>query len=148
MPPEPITVVIADSDQVKRTACEYLLRYEEDIQVVGQAATLKEITTTVLEHQPQVLLCRFSLAAVESFALLRALNGEYPAPSVLLLTDRSILEEQLIQSLNAGARGYLNYDGMSAQLAKAVRSVGRGEGWIPRQTLGRLLDRATRAAVA
>lgn len=143
-----ITVVIADSDKVKRTACEYLLRYEEDIQVVAQAATLKEVTTAVLEHQPQVLICRFSLAAVESFALLRALRGEYPAPSVLLLTDRSILEEQIIQALNAGARGYLNYDGMSSQLAKAVRSIGQGEAWIPRQTLGRLLDRATRAAVA
>lgn len=148
MPIEPITVVIADSDQVKRTACEYLLRYEEDIQVVAQAATLKEITTAVLDHQPRVLLCRFSLAAVEAFALLRALRGEYPAPSVLLLTDRSILEEQIIQSLNAGARGYLNYDGMSSLLAKAVRSVGQGEGWIPRPTLGRLLDRAARASVA
>lgn len=143
---EPITVAIADSDQVKRTASEYLLRYEEGIQVVSQVSTLKEITTAVVEFRPRVLLCRFNLAAVEGFALLRALAGEYPAPSVLLLTDRSTLEEQIIQGMNAGARGYINYEALSSQLAKAVRAVGRGEAWIPRQTLGRILDRATRAA--
>lgn len=145
---EPITVVIADSDQVKRTASEYLLRYEEGIQVVAQVATLKEVTTAVANFQPRVLLCRFNLAAVESFALLRALREEYPAPSVLLLTDRSIVDEQIIQAMNAGARGSLNYDALSSQLAKAVRAVGHGEAWIPRATLGRILERAARAAVA
>jgi DNA-binding NarL/FixJ family response regulator len=142
---QPIPVVIADSDQVKRTACEYLLRYEEDIQVVAQVATLKEITTAVVEFRPRVLLCRFNLAAVEGFALLRALAGEYPAPSTILLTDKSVLEEQIIQGMNAGARGYINYEALSSQLVKAVRAVGQGEAWIPRQTLGRILDRATRA---
>ncbi|MBS1190471.1 MAG: response regulator receiver domain protein (CheY-like) [Rhodocyclaceae bacterium] len=143
---QPITVAILDSDQVKRTACEYLLRYEEDIQVVAQVATLKEVTATVLGLQPQVLLCRFSLAAVESFALLRSLRSECPAPAVLLLTDRSIQDDQIMQGLNMGARGHLSYDSISSQLAKAIRSISEGEAWIPRQMLGRLLERATRAA--
>lgn len=140
-----ITVAIADSDEVKRTACEYLLRYEEDIQVIGQAATMKEVVGTAITLKPRVILCQFNLAATAGFSLLQMLRGEPAGPAVLLLTDRWAQEDKILQALGMGARGYLSLDGGSGQLARAIRSISQGEAWVPRQTLGRYLDRAARA---
>lgn len=139
---DPITVVIADFDQVKRTACEYLLRYEEDIQVVGQAGAVKETIAAVVTLKPKVLICKFTLAAPGGFSLLQTLRQEGTNPATLLLTDRWMQEDKIMEALNAGARGHISVDAMVSQLAKAVRSVGRGEIWVPRQTLGKLLDQA------
>jgi DNA-binding NarL/FixJ family response regulator len=63
---------------------------------------------------------------------------------VVLLADDLIEEDRLMHALNIGARGYLGHDEIQLQLARAVRGVDRGEAWVPRKMLGKMVENALR----
>ncbi len=75
------------------------------------------------------------------FALLEALHREYPETFVVLLTDKSIHEEHVVQALANGARGCLSHEADPFHFLKAVRVVDRGEIWVTRRMLGKIMDK-------
>ena len=75
------------------------------------------------------------------FALLEALHRECPETLVVLLTDKSVQEEQIIQALANGARGCLSHEADPFYFLKAVRVVDRGEIWVTRKMLGKIMDK-------
>ena len=73
--------------------------------------------------------------------MLEALHRQCPETLVLLLTDKSVQEEQIIEALANGARGCLNHEADPFYFLKAVRVVDRGEIWVTRKMLGKIMDK-------
>ncbi len=73
--------------------------------------------------------------------MLELFTAEYPETFVVLLTDKSIQEEQIIQALANGARGCLNHEADPFYFLKAVRVVDQGEIWVTRKMLGKIMDK-------
>jgi len=90
--------------------------------------------------KPLVLLVNLNLCTDDDYALLRSLRRECPWAKMVLLTNDSIHESQIIQALEIGARGYLKYETVQLHLSMAIRVVGRGEAWVPRKMLGNIMD--------
>jgi two-component system NarL family response regulator len=63
-----------------------------------------------------------------------------PSCRVLILAGQADLRS-LMDSLEAGADGYLTKDRPLADLVDAVRALGRGESVVPPTMLGKLIDR-------
>lgn len=135
-----ITVAIADPDRAGLMACKRMLRHDLDITVVGQATSCKDLVAKVLRLKPRILLFSLGLCTDAKCALLRALCRECPATHVVLLADHSVQEDLLVYALAIGARGYLEHGVVERQLAKAVRGVNRGEAWVPRKMLGKIME--------
>jgi DNA-binding NarL/FixJ family response regulator len=59
---------------------------------------------------------------------------------MVLLTDKSAKEEEIMQALASGVRGCLDYEAAPAYFLKAVRVINRGEVWVTRKMLGKIMD--------
>jgi DNA-binding NarL/FixJ family response regulator len=153
-----VTVAIADTDPRRRAKLEQFLQAESGIKVLKNAVcaidipvdpqlepgkaviAIDEVVTRISELKPRILFVHLDQSAW-SFTLLEALHRECPETLVLLLTDKSVQEEQIIQALANGARGCLSHEADPFYFLKAVRVVDRGEIWVTRKMLGKIMDK-------
>jgi len=156
-----ITVAVADADPARREWYEQLLQSEIGIKLLRNIKSSNEVGSDLVDRRlnprtnidpsedevarvkrlkPLVLLVNVDQCADQDYALLLSLRRECPWVKMILLADDSINERQIIQALEAGARGYLKYETVQLQLSMAIRGVGRGEAWVPRKILGSIMD--------
>jgi len=153
-----VTVAIADTDPERREKLEQSLQGEPDIQVLtnvisnetetsGERRLISRTDITEIEDvvarigrlKPRILFVNLD-ESTGGFALLEALYREYPETLLVLLTDKSAKEGEIIQALAKGARGCLDHEAAPAYFLKAVRVIDRGEVWVTRKMLGKIMD--------
>jgi DNA-binding NarL/FixJ family response regulator len=101
----------------------------------------EEVVARITQFKPRIIFVNLDLSIERECALLEALHRTCPETLVLLLTDKSVQEEQVIQALANGARGCLSHEADPFYFLKAVRVVDRGEIWVTRGMLGKIMDR-------
>jgi DNA-binding NarL/FixJ family response regulator len=75
---------------------------------------------------PDVLLMDLSLPPADGVAAIRRVRAAYPDLPVVVLTS-SLDRDWVLDSLDAGASGYLLKDGESAELVHGLQAAARGE---------------------
>ena len=63
---------------------------------------------------------------------------------LVLLVDKVLAEHRFMHALSIGACAYVAHDEVEQSLARAVRCVDRGEAWMPRKVLGKMVELALR----
>ncbi len=134
-----IRVLIVDDHTLLREALATLLSREQDISVVGQAATGVEGVQLTFELRPDVLLLDLILQDADSLHILPAIQEGSRMTRVLVLASR-FEEELILRALRLGARGYLLKTAAFADLVRAIRAVSAGEIWADSWTVARLFD--------
>jgi DNA-binding NarL/FixJ family response regulator len=143
-----IRIVVVDDHAVVRSGLRLLLSAEDDIEVVGDAGTVREAVFEVRAAKPDVLLLDVTMPEESGIDGLPKLLHESPEMRVLMLSmedDPSYLRE----AFAAGARGYVLKEAIDAELVAAVRDVAAGNRYV-HPTLGARMvaaDAAARAAV-
>jgi DNA-binding NarL/FixJ family response regulator len=117
-----ITVVLVDDHRLVRAGLEQLLGLTDDIRVVGSAADGSSAVPLVAERRPDVVLMDISMPGVDGVQATRALLAHDPAIRVLVLTSVSD-QERILESLDAGAMGYLMKDAEPDELFDRIRSA-------------------------
>ncbi|MBS1896975.1 MAG: response regulator transcription factor [Actinobacteria bacterium] len=123
-----IRVLIADDQPLIRSAVAGLLRHEEDIEVVGEAADGEEAVGLARTARPDVVVMDLRMPGTDGIAatgLLRADPG-LEGTRVLVLTTFED-EENVLAALRAGASGFLGKGVDPAEIVRAVRTVHAGE---------------------
>ncbi|SET53933.1 hypothetical protein SAMN05216412_10815 [Nitrosospira multiformis] len=155
-----VTVAIADTDAGRRSKLEQSLQEGSGIEVLTDVmsdgdgipaahepepdknlVSIEDVVARITQLKPRILFVNLDLSIERECALLEALHRTCPETLVLLLTDKSVQEEQIIQALANGARGCLSHETDPFYFLKAVRVVDRGEIWVTRQMLGKIMDR-------
>src|SRR3970040_1007868 len=124
-----IRLVIADDHRRFREGLVELLRREEAIEVVGEAANGREVLKALEEFHPDVLLLDLFMPEMDGLDVLPQIREHNSSTKVLILTGY-FDQELVFRSLWEGARGYLQKNVSSAELLKAIRAVHAGEAWI------------------
>jgi DNA-binding NarL/FixJ family response regulator len=123
-------VLLADGQVVVRQGFGALPNAQQDMQVVGEAADGEEALRACVELRPDVALMDVRVPVMDGLQATRRLLGPPdPAawgPRVLMLTT-SDLDDDVDQSLRAGASGFLLKDATAADLVAAVRVVAAGD---------------------
>ncbi len=138
-----IRLVIADDHRLFREGLVELLRREEAIEVVGEAANGREVLKALEEFHPDVLLLDLFMPEMDGLDVLPQIREHNSSTKVLILTGY-FDQELVFRSLWEGARGYLQKNVSSAELLKAIRAVHAGEAWIERGVMGHLLEELPR----
>lgn len=139
---ENITVAIADPDRSGITACKSLLQHDRDITVVKRTASGKGLVAKMFRLKPRILLLSLGLCTDAECSVLHALRRECPETRVVLLAHQSVQDEWLAHALTIGARGYLERDDIRRLLIIVVHCVDRGEAWVSRKMLGKIMAMA------
>lgn len=122
---EPIRLVIADDQAMLRGALAALLELEEDLTVVGVAASGEEAVEVVARTVPDVCLMDIQMPGMDGIAATTAVRTASPQTRVLIVTTFA-RPGYLRSALEAGASGFLVKDAPAEQLADAVRRVQAG----------------------
>ncbi len=138
-----IRVLLVDDQPLLRTGFRLILQTEPDIEVVGEAADGEVALAQVRALQPDVVLMDIRMPRMDGVEATRRLGELESPPRVLVLTTYD-LDEYVVESLRAGASGFLLKDAPADDLVDAVRVVHRGDAVIAPQVTRRLLDRFAR----
>ncbi|WP_337819454.1 MULTISPECIES: response regulator transcription factor [unclassified Pseudonocardia] len=125
----PIRIVLVDDHSIMRQGLRAVLEREDDLRIVGEAGSAPEAFAAVAAGRPQVVLLDLKLASgpqTDGLEVCRRLCADHPGIGVLVLT--TFAEDRLVvESVQAGARGYVVKDVDTTELVRAIRAVSRGE---------------------
>lgn len=111
---------------------------EGGCEVVAEGATADEAVRLAAEHQPDVVLLDIHMPG-SGIRAAGEITRSWPGLPVVMLTTSSD-EEDLFDSLRAGASGYLLKDGNPSRLAESLRGVLAGEPAMTPQLVARIMD--------
>lgn len=134
-----IRVLIVDDHQVVREGLTSVLDGKGDIEVVGLAGDGSEAIEKARELSPDVVLMDISMPKMNGVEATRQIKKEKPEIGVVILTMYAD-EEYIFDLVRAGAAGYLLKDADSAQIAKAIRAVSKGESVIHPTIAAKILN--------
>jgi len=123
--PEPIRILIADDHGVLRSGLRMMLSSQEDMVVVGEAATGDEVPLLCSRLRPDLVLLDLSMPGMSSSEVIRTTLGQVPGIKFLVLTMHDD-EHYLREVVAAGARGYILKKAADTELLAAIRSVHEG----------------------
>lgn len=122
----PTKIVLADDHSLVRDGIKSLLEDEADLLVVGEASNGAEAIEMVMLLEPDLVIMDIRMPRTDGIAAVRALGAKgNPTPCLMLSMHDS--EEYVLQSINAGAHGYLLKDASRDEFLKAIRTVMTGE---------------------
>jgi two-component system response regulator DesR len=121
-----IRVLLAEDQAMVRGALTALLRLEDDIEVVAEAARGDEVVPAALKARPDVALLDIEMPGGDGLSAARALEANLPSCRVVILTTFG-RSGYLRQAMESGAVGFLLKDAPAAELAVAIRRVMAGE---------------------
>jgi NarL family two-component system response regulator LiaR len=123
---EQLTILIADDHPVVRQGLRTFLATQEDLDVVGEAATCTEAAERAAELRPDVVLLDLVMPGGDGIEAARKIRAASPRSKVIVLTSYPD-DATVLPALEAGAAGYLLKDVEPQELAEGVRRVHRGE---------------------
>jgi DNA-binding NarL/FixJ family response regulator len=124
-----IRVLLADDHSVVRQGFRLLLSLQDDIDVIGEAASGSEAVSLCRTLGPDVLILDVQMPGMNGVEATRQIMQEMPGTNILILSmhkDAIYVRE----TLRAGAKGYLLKDAIDKDLIEAVRAVARGDGFL------------------
>jgi two-component system, NarL family, response regulator DevR len=139
--PARIRLLMVDDHTVVRLGLQTLLAHYPDIEVVGEAGTVAEAVARAIELRPDLVLMDVRLPDGNGFDACRQIRKLLPEVRVLFLT--SYADEQIvIESIDAGADGYLLKEIDEPSLVRAIREVASGQSILDPGVTRRVLERA------
>lgn len=139
----PIRVLLVDDHQLLTDALSRVLEREPDIQVVGVAPTVSDVREAP-RTGVDVVLMDYRLPDGTGSEATRIVKARWPSAKVVMLTAIAD-DETVLESIQAGADGYLTKDRAVAEVVQAVRSAHAGEILLPRSVI---VDIARRVVAA
>ena len=121
-----LRIFIADDHGLLRAGLRSMLKNEQGMEVVGEAADGAETVTLCAHLKPDIVLADISMPGLTGIEVAQQLSRTLPGTRVLILTmheDAGLLQE----ALQAGASGYLIKRAAEADLIHAIQTVARGE---------------------
>ncbi|MFF9162229.1 response regulator [Streptomyces longwoodensis] len=136
----PIRVFLLDDHEVVRRGVHDLLDDEPDITVVGEAATVEQALVRIPALRPDVAVLDVRLPDGDGVTVCREVRSRMPDLACLMLTSFDD-EEALLDSIMAGAAGYVLKQIQGSDLVSAVRTVARGQSLLDASATARLMTR-------
>lgn len=136
------TVLLVDDEALMRSGLRLVLEGAADLIVVAEAENGQEAVSAVSALRPDVVLMDIRMPVmngIEALETMRAANPDGP-PVVMLTafdTDSAVLD-----SLRAGAAGFILKSCSPGTLQSAVRAASHGQPVVSPQSLDRLLQLA------
>ncbi|HZO90836.1 MAG TPA: response regulator transcription factor [Chthonomonadaceae bacterium] len=126
----PIRVLVADDHPVVRRGLALMLKYEPDMEAIGEASSGREAVALFRLHRPEVTLMDLRMPDMDGVEAITSIRAEFPAARIILLTTYDG-DEDIYQGLRAGAQAYLLKDAPCEELLETIRVVYAGHKRIP-----------------
>ncbi|MEU7032463.1 response regulator transcription factor [Streptomyces sp. NPDC046237] len=123
-----IRVLLADDQALLRSAFKVLVNSEPDMEVVAEAADGAEAVALARSTRADVVLMDIRMPGTDGLAATRLITAdpELADVRIVMLTTFEV-DEYVVQSLRAGASGFLGKGAEPDELLNAIRIAAAGE---------------------
>ena len=142
-----IKVAIVDDDEGIRSSLATLIRRAHAFQLTGDFSDAETALKEIPRHPPDVVLMDINLPGMKGPECVRQLKAQLPAVQFLMLTVYED-SDSLVNSLKAGASGYLLKRTASARLLAGIDDVHAGGSPMTPQLARRVVQFFTKPAEA
>jgi len=133
-----VRVLIVDDQALVRRGFRMILDAEPDVTVVGEAATGLEAIEEAARTAPDVVLMDIRMPGLDGVEATRRITAAGPVPRVVVLTTFD-LDEHVLESIRAGASGFLLKDVPPEELVRAIKVVAEGDALLAPSVTRRVL---------
>ncbi len=135
-----IKILIADDHLILRAGLKAIISEIEDIQVLDEASTGKEVLEKISSNIFDVILLDISMPDGNGLETIRQMRGDGIKTPVLILSMHSE-DQYALRTIKAGGNGYITKESAPEELIGAIRAVAVGRRYISE-------DLATQMALA
>lgn len=136
-----IKVLVADDHEIVRLGLISLLEQYPDLEAVGGGAICStEVLSKTEQFRPDVIIMDVRLKGSSGIDACREVCTRFPQVKVIMLTSYGD-EEVVMESIFAGAKGFILKDVGNDELIRAVQAVYRGESLLDPVITNKLLAR-------
>ncbi|MGN9790848.1 response regulator [Streptomyces sp. NPDC054847] len=123
-----IRVLLADDQTLLRSAFRVLVDSEPDMEVVGEAADGAQAVALARSERADVVLMDIRMPGTDGLSATREISAdpELSHVRIVMLTTFEV-DEYVVQSLRAGASGFLGKGAEPDELLNAIRVAAAGE---------------------
>lgn len=139
-------MVLADDEPLMLAGLAAILDAQPDIEVLGTAPDGQQAVELVVRTQPDVVCLDIEMPVMNGIEATRELLSRQETQVVMLTTFRR--EDYLVDSLQAGASGFLLKTATPEQLAESIRTVASGEALLTPEMTQALIRRTVHAESA
>ncbi|MGE5553697.1 MAG: AAA family ATPase [Betaproteobacteria bacterium] len=126
-----ITVLVVDDSAEARENIDKLLRFDEEIEVVGEAENGLAALAKAKELHPDVILMDINMPVMDGITATERLSVEVPESGIVMISVQGEAE-YLRKAMTAGAREYLVKPFAGDDLANAIKKVAELQGKLRR----------------
>jgi len=125
-----IRVLLVDDHRLVREALRDMLSREADIEVVGEAGDAASAFKAVDDLKPDVVVLDIGLPDINGIEVAARLKDRDGSGARIVALSVHAERHVVTAMLCAGAAGYVTKSSASAEIARAIRCVARGEGYL------------------
>jgi DNA-binding NarL/FixJ family response regulator len=126
--PEKISVLLADDHTLVRDGVRRILSAAGDITVLAEVGDGAAAVSETLARRPDVAVLDITMPKGGGLEAARQIRARAPEVRILILSMH-LQPEYLMESVRAGAHGYLVKDAAAGELVQAVREVCSGNSY-------------------
>ena len=134
-----IRILLVDDHDMVLQGLRLFLKYDPELEVVGEAADGAQALSKARELRPDVVLMDLLMPGMDGITATAMIRRELPDTEVLALT--SVLEDaSVVGAVRAGAIGYLLKDTKAEALCQAIRAAAAGQVQLTPKAAARLMQ--------
>jgi len=134
----PIRVLLVDDHTLFRSGVKSLLQRQSDFEVVGEAPDSLQGVKRAEELKPDVVLLDLHMPGISGKDAVKLFLEAVPDTHIVMLTVSENAED-LLESLRAGASGYLLKNIETETLLDSIRRAADGDSVVSAQMTGKLV---------
>ncbi len=144
-------IIIADDHEIVRSGVKFTLSSQENLHVEDEASSFSELIDLLSKKSYDFLILDLNLGDKNGIHSIREISDRFDELPILIL---SMFPEDpyALQSIQAGASGYLNKKMVSKDLLHAIHSIMEGKIYIDRSYMeslpyGTALDKTEKSSI-
>lgn len=137
-----IKVILVDDHNIVRDGIKMLLLGIDNIEIIAEAGDGEELFEIIFANKPDIILLDIALPKMSGIEIAKKIssNNEFADIRIIILSSQTD-EDSIINSLEAGVKGYLPKNTTRNELIKAIISVYEGEIYL-NQTVSNVLSKS------
>lgn len=124
-----IKVLLVEDHKMVRLGLSLVFENAQGCKLIGEAEDGKKGIEAALKLNPDVVLMDIGLPETDGIQATRFIKKSNPNIKVLIFTSRED-EDDVFDSLSAGADGYIMKGANEEQLISAIKAVAEGTAWL------------------
>ncbi|MBQ3646341.1 MAG: response regulator transcription factor [Synergistaceae bacterium] len=134
-----IKILLADDHKLFLEGLAELIKKRPDIELSGQAKNGLQAIEEAEKIKPDIILMDIAMPELNGIKALKRILAKFPDMKFIMLSMYNS-RELIVESLRAGAQGYILKECTSDELYEAIKSVINGNFYIARSSLAVMVE--------